>query len=78
MPAYILELIVVGLGLILLLLESFLPRLGAKGLAAIGSVGLLVVLFLLPSVTVRRASLLASSGSSTPLIPSLSFIRAWR
>ncbi len=51
MPAYILELIVVGLGLILLLLESFLPRLGAKGLAAIGSVGLLVVLFLLPSVT---------------------------
>jgi len=51
MPAYVLELIVVGLGLVLLLLEAFLPKLGAKGLGAIGIVGLLVVLFMLPGVT---------------------------
>jgi NADH-quinone oxidoreductase subunit N len=51
MPAYYLELIVVGLGLALLMLEAFLPRLGARGLATIGATGLLVVLFLLPVVS---------------------------
>ena len=46
MPAYYLELIVVGLGLVLLLLEAFVPKLGPKGLATVGILGLIAVLFL--------------------------------
>jgi len=48
MPAYALELIVVGLGLVLLLSEAFIPKLGIRGLGAIAIVGLLVVLFMIP------------------------------